>query len=264
MGKDSTGGISMVNYVKYFPEDKKSVRLKMKTWIVIGWVLWVIALIIGILTVVDIFLFPGVISSQLRPVKAEELQSKPEEPQQHGSMSYNGVWRVDTERSFGSCFLIRMENGKGLFLTAKHVIQNVSQISIKSQTNTTYPANVICTVNDEDVALIRAEGFFEEGWILPLGISSNIRQGDKILVVGWPLGQSHSVTGGLVSSIISDPPRIQTDAATNPGNSGGPLISENQSAVVGIIVQSMKEAEGMHYAVPIDVAKELIRSSCPD
>jgi serine protease Do len=107
----------------------------------------------------------------------------------------------------------------------------------------------------------------EELPFLPLGDSDSIRPGDWVVAIGNPFGLAHTVTAGIVSAkhrvINTDPdPRrfddfIQTDAAINPGNSGGPLINL-KGEVVGIATAINPRANTIGFAVPINIAKQIL------
>jgi serine protease Do len=117
-----------------------------------------------------------------------------------------------------------------------------------------------------DVALIRVETDKELPF-LPLGDSDSIRPGDWVVAIGNPFGLEHTVTAGIVSAkhrvINTDPdPRrfddfIQTDAAINPGNSGGPLINL-KGEVVGIATAINPRANTIGFAIPVNIAKEIL------
>ena len=95
----------------------------------------------------------------------------------------------------------------------------------------------------------------------PAGVG--LRQGDKIYVIGSPKGLRHSVTAGIFSGLRTlekdGPVYLQTDAAMNPGNSGGPIIDEN-GYVRGVATRGMQNAEGLGFAIPIEKVFEEFRS----
>ena len=113
-----------------------------------------------------------------------------------------------------------------------------------------------------DLALIKVEG---KGLpIVKLGDSDRLRVGDWVCAIGNPLEFDHTVTVGVVSSLgrkifnQSFDAYIQTDAAINPGNSGGPLVNL-QGEAVGINAAVSSEAQGIGFAVPINVARAVLR-----
>jgi len=138
-------------------------------------------------------------------------------------------------RGAGSGFII---DADGSILTNNHVIDRAERIIVKLSDGRTLRARVIGTDPDTDVALIKVDG--QSGLpVAPLGESSRLRMGEWVCAIGNPLGYEHSVTVGVVSFLgrklfdKSLDNYIQTDAAINFGNSGGPLINA-RGEVVGI------------------------------
>ena len=109
-----------------------------------------------------------------------------------------------------------------------------------------------------DVAVVKLSKMPRKATCVKVGSSAKIKHGENIYYIGNSLGEGLCITRG----IISDPKRetghgerIMTDAATNPGNSGGPLFNE-AGEVIGIHVSARANAVGMKYAIPIDAAKK--------
>ena len=130
-------------------------------------------------------------------------------------------------RGEGSGFII---DADGHILTNNHVIDRAERITVKLSDGRTLRARVIGSDPDTDIALIKVDG--QTGLpVAPLGDSSTLRMGEWVVAIGDPLGYEHSVTVGVVSYIgrklfdASLDSYIQTDAAINFGNSGGPLIN---------------------------------------
>jgi S1-C subfamily serine protease len=94
---------------------------------------------------------------------------------------------------------------------------------------------------------------------IPTGDSSALNQGDKLFTIGNPMGLRHVVTSGVFSgnNEIDGKEMLQTDASINPGNSGGPLIDQ-EGRVVGINTLVMAAAQGIGFAIPIEVAMKLL------
>ncbi|MFO1380201.1 MAG: DegQ family serine endoprotease [Chitinivorax sp.] len=163
-------------------------------------------------------------------------------------------------RSLGSGFIISSD---GYILTNTHVVGNADEITVKLTDQREYKAKVIGTDERTDVALIKIEA--KNLPTVRTGDSEKIRVGEWVVAIGSPLGLENSVTAGIVSakgrSLPSENyvPFIQTDAAVNPGNSGGPLFNLN-GEVVGINSQIISRTGGfmgISLAIPIKVALDV-------
>jgi S1-C subfamily serine protease len=152
--------------------------------------------------------------------------------------------------STGSGFFI---DNKGHILTSAHVVRRSMEVEIEvaSEGKKRYSAKVIgiCFNADYDLALLKIQGY-KPKFHFKLGQSDNIRSGDKVKAVGYPLASNQlKVTQGIVSGRENG--LIQTDTALNPGNSGGPLLLEGSNKVIGINFQLLRGANAVGYAVPI-------------
>jgi serine protease Do len=159
----------------------------------------------------------------------------------------------------GSGFIIDRE---GFILTNFHVIENSDRIGVTLADGRTFRGQVVGTDPAIDVALLKIDG----GQNLPeaaLGNSDDLRVGEWVCAIGNPLGYVHSVTVGVVSFIgrklfdqsLDD--YIQTDAAINFGNSGGPLIN-SRGEVIGINSAISSRASNIGFAVPINQAVAIL------
>ena len=162
-------------------------------------------------------------------------------------------------RGEGSGFIIDEE---GHILTNNHVVDRAERITVKLADGRTLRARVIGTDPDTDIALIKVDG--QKGLpVAPLGDSSTLRMGEWVVAIGDPLGYEHSVTVGVVSYIgrklfdASLDSYIQTDAAINFGNSGGPLINV-KGEVIGINAAISARGSNIGFAVPIDIANSIL------
>ncbi|RIL00104.1 MAG: peptidase [Proteobacteria bacterium] len=164
--------------------------------------------------------------------------------------------------SLGSGFVISAD---GYIVTNNHVIEDVDKIEVAFKDGSTLPAEVIGRDPATDIALIKIQS--EKSLVpLPLGDSRQLRAGDWVIAIGNPFGLEHTVTAGIVSALhrrgigagrYED--FIQTDAAINPGNSGGPLVNL-AGEVVGINTAINPRANTIGFAVPVDMAKEILPS----
>jgi serine protease Do len=158
-------------------------------------------------------------------------------------------------RGAGSGFII---DADGSILTNHHVVERAERITVKLSDGRTFRARVIGADPDTDIALIKVDG--QSGLpVAPLGDSSTLRMGEWVCAIGNPLGYEHSVTVGVVSFLgrklfdMSLDDYIQTDAAINFGNSGGPLIN-SRGEVIGINAAISSRASSIGFAVPINGA----------
>jgi serine protease Do len=158
----------------------------------------------------------------------------------------------------GSGFVI--EAG-GEILTNFHVIQNAERIMVKFADGRSLPARVLGVDPDTDIALIKVDG--RNLPVAPLGDSTTLRVGEWVCAIGNPLAYEHTVTVGVVSYLgrklfdTSLDNYIQTDAAINFGNSGGPLIN-GRGEVVGINSAISQRASNIGFAVPINEATAIL------
>ncbi len=165
--------------------------------------------------------------------------------------------------SLGSGFLI---NDSGFILTNFHVISGSSRIQVTLPDQTQYYATSLDTDRSDDLALIKIDPKKKQDF-LRLGDSDHLQVGQKVLAIGDPFGLEGTLTVGVVSSIgraINSENQqrlegmIQTDAAINGGNSGGPLLDSN-GAVIGINTAILGRTNiGIGFAMPINRAKALL------
>jgi len=165
--------------------------------------------------------------------------------------------------SLGSGFVI---DKSGIIVTNNHVIDGADEIVVRFHDDTSLPAELIGTDEKTDVAVLRVKTDKPLPAELPIGDSSKARVGDWIIAIGNPFGLGGSVTAGIISArqrdINSGPydAFIQTDAAINKGNSGGPLINMD-GEVIGIntaIYSPSGGSVGIGFAVPTSIAENVI------
>lgn len=158
-------------------------------------------------------------------------------------------------------------SGDGYIVTNNHVVDGASSVTVLLNTGSEYPAQVIGTDAETDLAIIKIEPN-EELTVATLGDSSNVEVGETAIAIGNPMGVEFfgSVTQGIVSAVnrtVEIDSRtmnlIQTDAAINSGNSGGALIN-SKGEVIGIntVKVSTTGVEGMGFAIPISEAKPIM------
>ena len=157
----------------------------------------------------------------------------------------------------GSGFIVGAD---GLILTNAHVVRDAREVTVKLQDRREYKAKVLGSDPSTDIAVLKIDAHNLP--VVSLGNPKQLAVGDYVLAIGAPFGFEQSATSGIVSakgrSLPGDGyvPFIQTDAAVNPGNSGGPLFDAG-GAVVGINSQIYSQTGGymgVSFAIPIDVA----------
>lgn len=151
----------------------------------------------------------------------------------------------------------------GMILTGSHVVDDAKTIEVKTSNGHIYKANVLSKMGkNKDLALLKIEPK-QKLRTIKFGDSENIKVGQKVLAIGNPFGFSGTLTQGIISRIDYSKNKIQTDAAINPGCSGGPLLN-TAGEVIGIN-QSIYNPDnnisniGIGFAIPINDAKKFIQ-----
>jgi putative serine protease PepD len=158
---------------------------------------------------------------------------------------------------------------KGHFLTNHHVVANAQKLEVTLADGSKWPAKLIGSDPDNDLAVIKIDAPKEKLKVIPMGDSKSLRIGQKVLAIGNPFGLQRTLTTGIISSLgrtirsevgtlIEDV--IQTDAAINPGNSGGPLLN-SEGEIVGInsaIISPTGGSVGIGFAIPVNTAKRVV------
>jgi len=157
---------------------------------------------------------------------------------------------------------------KGDILTNEHVIDGASSVKVKFSDGSTYKATIVGSDTSTDVAVLHVDAPASKLQPLTLADSSKVQVGDGVVAIGNPFGLDGTVTSGIVSAVnreISAPDNapivgaIQTDAAINHGNSGGPLL-DLQGNVIGITSQIQSDSggnDGVGFAVPSNTIKQI-------
>jgi serine protease Do len=173
----------------------------------------------------------------------------PDQPQERGPM-----------RGVGSGFII---NGDGVILTNAHVVDGADEVTVKLTDKREFTAKVMGVDTTTDIAVLKIAA--HDLPYVKIGDPKSTRVGEWVVAIGQPFGFENTVTSGIVSaksrSLPGDSyvPFIQTDAAVNPGNSGGPLFNL-KGEVIGVNSQIFSRSggfQGLAFAVPIDVAMKV-------
>jgi S1-C subfamily serine protease len=181
--------------------------------------------------------------------------------------STGGFFGDEVSAGGGSGFVI---DKQGHVLTNYHVVADAELLQVTLADGSQAPARVIGVDPNNDVAVIRVQASPESLYPLPMGDSSALKVGQKVLAIGNPFGLERTLTTGIISSLdrtIKSKNRrlikgiIQTDAAINPGNSGGPLLN-TRGEVIGMntaILSSVGQSAGIGFAVPINHIKRILK-----
>jgi len=159
-------------------------------------------------------------------------------------------------------------NSSGNIVTNEHVVDGASSISVRFWNGKTYSASVVGTDKSTDLAVIKVDAPSSELHPLSVGNSADLQVGDGVVAIGSPFGLEETVTSGIVSALhraieapnnftIND--SVQTDAAINHGNSGGPLLN-SQGQVVGVNAQIRSDSggnEGVGFAIPSNTVRSI-------
>lgn len=159
---------------------------------------------------------------------------------------------------------------KGHIITNYHVVEDANAIEVTLASNKTFPATLVGQDKESDIAVLRIDAPEVDLYPIKLGNSNNLRVGQRVFVLGTPFSWSGTLTAGIISSLNRDLPSrvperlmqslIQTDAAMNPGNSGGPLL-DTSSRMIGMcvaIATKTGQNAGVGFAIPIDRIKSIV------
>jgi S1-C subfamily serine protease len=161
---------------------------------------------------------------------------------------------------------------KGDILTAEHVVAGASSITVRFDDGSTAKATLVGSDKSTDTAVVRVNVPASRLHPLTLGSSTSVQPGQAVVAIGSPFGLAETMTAGIVSATgrtITAPNQfsivdaIQTDAAINHGNSGGPLIDVATNTVIGIndqIESDTNDNAGVGFAVPIDASKTVAQT----
>ena len=184
-------------------------------------------------------------------------------PEFRDFLPFFGQPKVKKEKALGSGFIFKVTDKWVYILTNNHVVSHAKRIIVKVGRLKEVPATVVGTDPQTDLAVLkvpRKEVPDAEKRVAKLGDSSKVRVGDFVVAIGNPFGLENTATFGIVSALHRRigldryENFIQTQAPINPGNSGGPLVNIN-AEVIGINTAIIANAQGLGFAIPINLAK---------
>ncbi len=225
------------------------------------------------------------VSSQVLPavVKIDTVETRVAESSPFGGQGFPFFFfgtpeedesepREYSQEGLGSGVIVRRTGNRYYVLTNDHVVGSATEISVTLHDNRDFEAELVGTDSRKDIALVSFESN-DDLTVAKLGDSDIVQTGDIAIAMGSPLGYFESVTQGIISATgrsgggignISD--FLQTDAAINQGNSGGPLVNI-YGEVIGIntwIASSSGGSQGLGFAIPINNVKSAIDAFITD
>ena len=173
--------------------------------------------------------------------------------------------QVYRRKTLGSGFIV---STNGYVLTNAHVVEGFDEVTVITHSGASYKGKIVGRDERSDLALVKIENPKEPLQPIALGSSSNLQVGQIVAAFGNPFGVGQSMTVGIISALNrsqvveekSYVNLIQTDAALNPGNSGGPLVNL-KGEVIGVNVAIASPGPfnaGVGFAIPIDIAKKIL------
>ena len=183
--------------------------------------------------------------------------------------------KTDSGEVLGSGFIVSKD---GNIVTNLHVIRDMKTASVHLANGRTLDSVfVLATDERRDLSIIHISGFDpqkhdgdifdlildqipQRSQVLDLGNSDSVSVGEPVVVLGSPQGLEGTVTAGILSSVRDSGEGfkvLQTDAAVNPGNSGGPLVN-NRGQAIGVVSFKLRSAEGLNFAIPINYVRGLL------
>ena len=181
------------------------------------------------------------------------------------AVAYDFFFNPIPSDSSGSGFIL---DSHGHILTNYHVVKGAQRLEVSLADRTKWPAKLVGGDPLTDLAVLLVAAPPESLTVMPLGDSSGLQVGQKVLAIGNPFGLDRTLTTGVISG-LQRPIRarngrpieaIQTDASINPGNSGGPLL-DSHGRMIGInsqILSPSGASAGVGFAVPVNVAKRVV------
>ncbi|MEA3508436.1 MAG: Do family serine endopeptidase [Synergistota bacterium] len=205
---------------------------------------------------------PAVVNIDTETMVTRSMAPFPDDPffREFFGEQFEQFNRTVPMRGKGSGFIVTDD---GYILTNNHVVEGADKITVTLSSGEVHPAEIIGSDPTFDLAVVRIEAEYLP--VVELGDSDAVRVGEWVIAIGNPFGFESSVTVGVVSAKnrsvrarnLNFDGFLQTDAAINPGNSGGPLLSLD-GRVVGINTAIIPYAQGIGFAVPVNMARQIM------
>ena len=200
------------------------------------------------------------------PNNMPEALRKQFEDMMPGMPGQNGA--PETRQGLGSGFIVSSD---GQIVTNNHVVEGAETVTVKLADGRSFEASVVGSDPMTDIAVLKINADVDLPFVA-FGSSKGLRVGDEVVAVGNPFGLGGTVTSGIISALSRDinagpfDDFIQTDAAINRGNSGGPLFN-NEGAVIGMntaIISPGGGSVGIGFAVPSDLVQTVVADLADD
>jgi S1-C subfamily serine protease len=166
--------------------------------------------------------------------------------------------KTESGEVLGSGFIVSKD---GKIVTNLHVIRDMKTASVQLANGETFDSVSVLAIDERrDLAIVQIAG--TDLPTLGLGNSDFLTVGEPLVIVGSPRGLEGTVTAGILSSVRDSGEGfnvLQTDAAVNPGNSGGPLVN-NKGQAIGVVSFKLRSAEGLNFAIPINYVRGLLNN----
>ena len=197
-----------------------------------------------------------------RPASAEPLAAAPTDPavmpplEEIVSRAMPSIVLVETTSGRGSAFYVQHDT----LITNVHVVQQDGYVTLRRMDGSSVSARVHTRAPAFDIAVLKVTQGSVSQPFLPMGTSRSLKTGQEVVVIGSALGTlQNSVSRGIVSGLRNSGgvTLVQSDAAANPGNSGGPML-DRYGRVVGILTAGYKGQQGLNFAVSIDHARDIL------
>jgi len=168
------------------------------------------------------------------------------------------VFKINTSLGSGTGFYIK---DRDIIITNYHVVAGSKIVAVEDHSKNRYMANVVFVNSNADLAFLKPEKQFDVDQI-QIPKDRTVAMRDQVLVLGFPFGMPFTITEGIISSpkqLLDGRYYIQTDAAVNPGNSGGPVVSPD-GILVGVTTSKFQNADNVGFAIPVETILEELAS----
>jgi S1-C subfamily serine protease len=206
-------------------------------------------------------------TSKDAPTPAQEADIAPAAPERP-PLAASASTEEMVDRVMPAVVLIEATSGRGsgffvrhdTLITNVHVVRDDGYVTLRKSDGSTVSARVETRAPAFDIAILKVATPSPSQAVIPIGSARSLRPGQEIVIIGSAFGTlQNSVSRGIVSGLRTSggATLVQTDAAANPGNSGGPMLDRHGSAI-GITTLGYKNAEGLNFGVAIDHARDLL------